>query len=84
MISVTERQSYILRCVNWRRPAARRGSRTKPAGRHEPDLLLEFFSEEIPARMQRGPRRICAKWSPTSWWPQVTYDGAKAFATPRG
>ena len=30
-----------------------------------PDLLLEFFSEEIPARMQAGRgRKIWSAW----WW----------------
>src|SRR3977135_2847421 len=49
-----------------------------------PDLLLEFFSEEIPARMQpRGaddlknlvPDKLVAAG--------LVYEGAKAFATPR-
>jgi len=49
-----------------------------------PDLLLEFFSEEIPARMQ--PRAaddlkklVTGKLVDAG----LVYDGAKAFATPR-
>ncbi len=50
-----------------------------------PDLLLELFSEEIPARMQAQARaRI---WS--GWWSArlsdrgLMFEGAKAFAGPR-
>ena len=32
-----------------------------------PDLLLELFSEEIPARMQGRRPTTCAGWSPTRW-----------------
>ena len=49
-----------------------------------PDLLLEFFSEEIPARMQARAAEDLRSSSPTSWSrPGLTYEGAKAFATPR-
>ena len=49
-----------------------------------PDLLLELFSEEIPARMQAGAaadlRRILTGALVEAG---LTYEGAKAFATPR-
>ncbi len=49
-----------------------------------PDLLLELFSEEIPARMQRQAaddlRRLVTDGLVGAG---LTYEGAKAFATPR-
>ena len=49
-----------------------------------PDLLLEFFSEEIPARMQAKAaddlRKIVTDRLVAAG---LTYEGAKAFATPR-
>src|SRR5262249_39039803 len=49
-----------------------------------PDLLLEFFSEEIPARMQARAaddlRKLVTDRLVESG---LTYEGAKAFATPR-
>ena len=49
-----------------------------------PDLLVELFSEEIPARMQRKAadnlRRLVTDALVEAGF---TYDGAKAFATPR-
>lgn len=49
-----------------------------------PDLLLELLSEEIPARMQRKAaedlRRLVTDALVAAG---LTYDGAKAFATPR-
>jgi glycyl-tRNA synthetase beta chain len=49
-----------------------------------PDLLLEFLSEEIPARMQARAaddlRKMVTDRLVTAG---LTYDGAKAFATPR-
>jgi glycyl-tRNA synthetase beta chain len=49
-----------------------------------PDLLLELFSEEIPARMQRQAgddlRRLITDGIVAAG---LTYEGAKAFATPR-
>ncbi|HEX9904935.1 MAG TPA: glycine--tRNA ligase subunit beta, partial [Propylenella sp.] len=49
-----------------------------------PDLLLELFSEEIPARMQRQAaadlRRMVTDGLVAAG---LTYEGAKAFATPR-
>jgi glycyl-tRNA synthetase beta chain len=49
-----------------------------------PDLLLEFFSEEIPARMQpravEDLRKLVTDRLVTSG---LVYEGAKAFATPR-
>src|SRR3954465_13333800 len=50
-----------------------------------PDLLLELFSEEIPARMQAKAaddlRRMVSDKLVTE---ALVYEGAKAFATPRG
>src|SRR3954453_7719045 len=49
-----------------------------------PDLLLEFFSEEIPARMQaRAAEDLKRLVTDKLVAAGVTYDGAKAFATPR-
>ena len=49
-----------------------------------PDLLLEFFSEEIPARMQaRAAEDLKKLVTDRLVAAGLTYDGAKAFATPR-
>jgi glycyl-tRNA synthetase beta chain len=49
-----------------------------------PDLLLEFFSEEIPARMQAKAAEDLRKLVTDKLVAAgLTYDGAKAFATPR-
>ena len=49
-----------------------------------PDLLLEFFSEEIPARMQaRAAEDLKKLITDRLVAAGLTYDGAKAFATPR-
>jgi glycyl-tRNA synthetase beta chain len=49
-----------------------------------PDLLLEFFSEEIPARMQaRAAEDLKKLVTDALVAAGLTYDGAKAFATPR-
>jgi glycyl-tRNA synthetase beta chain len=49
-----------------------------------PDLLLEFFSEEIPARMQaRAAEDLKKLVTDKLIAAGLTYDGAKAFATPR-
>jgi glycyl-tRNA synthetase beta chain len=49
-----------------------------------PDLLLEFFSEEIPARMQaRAAEDLRKLVTDRLVGAGLTYDGAKAFATPR-
>ncbi|RFB78895.1 glycine--tRNA ligase subunit beta [Methylovirgula sp. 4M-Z18] len=49
-----------------------------------PDLLLELFSEEIPARMQRQAAEDLRKLVTNALVDQgLTYEGAKAFATPR-
>ncbi len=49
-----------------------------------PDLLLEFFSEEIPARMQaRAAEDLKKLVTDKLVNAGLTYDGAKAFATPR-
>src|SRR6186997_2250067 len=49
-----------------------------------PDLLLEFFSEEIPARMQaRAAEDLKKLVTDKLVGAGVTYEGAKAFATAR-
>ncbi len=49
-----------------------------------PDLLLELFSEEIPARMQRRRRRICSRLVTDALVARgLAYEGAASFATPR-
>src|SRR6476619_7169240 len=49
-----------------------------------PDLLLEFFSEEIPARMQaRAAEDLRKLVTDRLVEAGLTYEGAKAFATPR-
>jgi glycyl-tRNA synthetase beta chain len=49
-----------------------------------PDLLLEFFSEEIPARMQaRAAEDLKKLVTDKLVAASLPYEGAKAFATPR-
>ncbi|WP_421724498.1 glycine--tRNA ligase subunit beta [Bauldia sp.] len=49
-----------------------------------PDLLLELFSEEIPARMQRRAAEVLRKRVTDALVEAgLVYEGAKAFATPR-
>ncbi|MGE3991715.1 glycine--tRNA ligase subunit beta [Pseudorhodoplanes sp.] len=49
-----------------------------------PDLLLEFFSEEIPARMQPRAMEDLRKLVTDRLVEEgLVYEGAKAFATPR-
>jgi glycyl-tRNA synthetase beta chain len=49
-----------------------------------PDLLLEFFSEEIPARMQaRAAEDLKKLVTDRLVGAGLTYEGATAFATPR-
>jgi glycyl-tRNA synthetase beta chain len=49
-----------------------------------PDLLLELFSEEIPARMQRrGAEDLQKMVTDRLVSAGLVYEGAKAFATPR-
>src|SRR5690606_31344360 len=49
-----------------------------------PDLLLEFFSEEIPARMQpRAADDLKKLVTDRLVEAGLVYEGAKAFATPR-
>ena len=49
-----------------------------------PDLLLEFFSEEIPARMQaRAAEDLRKLVTDRLVEAGLVYEGAKAFATPR-
>ena len=85
-ISVTERQSYILRVrglargcgAAWlKRPAARRSP-------DMPDLLLEPFSEEIPARMQRQAAEDLKRLVTNALVERnLLYEGAQSFVTPR-
>src|SRR5262249_46290811 len=71
-------------CANWRRPAARHGWRPKPEARcRMPDLLLEFFSEEIPARMQpRAAEDLQRLVTDRLVAAGLVYEGAKAVARP--
>ena len=49
-----------------------------------PDLLLELFSEEIPARMQRRAAEDLRKLVTDGLVERgFVYEGAKAYATPR-
>ena len=49
-----------------------------------PDLLLEFLSEEIPARMQaRAAEDLKKMVTDRLVAAGLVYEGAKAFATPR-
>src|SRR4029079_13476671 len=49
-----------------------------------PELLLELFSEEIPARMQRRAAEDLRKLVTDALVEAgLVYEGAKAFATPR-
>lgn len=49
-----------------------------------PDLLLELYSEEIPARMQREAQENLRKLVTDKLVDAgLTYEGAKAFSTPR-
>jgi len=49
-----------------------------------PDLLLEFFSEEIPARMQaRAAEDLKKRVTDALVEAGLVYEGAKAFVTPR-
>jgi glycyl-tRNA synthetase beta chain len=49
-----------------------------------PDLLLELFSEEIPARMQpRAAEELQKMLTDRLVAAGLTYEGARAFATPR-
>src|SRR3954469_3261298 len=49
-----------------------------------PDLLLELFSEEIPARMQRRAAEDLKKLVTDALVERgFLYEGAKSFATPR-
>src|ERR1700719_4371211 len=49
-----------------------------------PDLLLELFSEEIPARMQaRAAEDLRKSVTDRLVGAGLTYEGAKAFVTPR-
>ena len=87
VISVTERQSYIMRVRELAKACGEAWVHTE-AGRAAlgmmPDLLLELFSEEIPARMQAKAaddlrRMVTDKLVAEG----LVYEGAKAFATPR-
>ncbi|HMD62176.1 MAG TPA: glycine--tRNA ligase subunit beta, partial [Opitutaceae bacterium] len=49
-----------------------------------PDLLLELFSEEIPARMQRQAAEDLKRLITNELVDRsLTYEGAQAFVTPR-
>ena len=49
-----------------------------------PDLLLELFSEEIPARMQRQAAQDLKRLVTNALVDRnLTYEGAQSFVTPR-
>src|SRR5271168_1316411 len=51
---------------------------------HMPDLLLELFSEEIPARMQRQAAEDLKRLVTGALVERnLTYEGAQSFVTPR-
>ncbi len=61
----------LVRCTHCREPRM-------------PDLLLELFSEEIPARMQRQAAEDLKRLVTDALVEaDVTYEGAQSFATPR-
>jgi len=63
---------------------APRGARPKLHESDMPDLLLELFSEEIPARMQaRAAEDLKKLVTDRLVAAGLLYEGAKAFATPR-
>ena len=89
VISVTERAAYIARvralakacCETWLASPQGAYNRDSP---EMPDLLLEVFSEEIPARMQAGGARdleriIVGALSDRG----LLFEGAKSFFGPR-
>src|SRR5215471_19254626 len=56
----------------------------RPTKEAMPDLLLELFSEEIPARMQARAAEDLRKLVTDKLVASgLVYEGAKAFATPR-
>src|SRR6202043_2106048 len=56
----------------------------EPASPTMPDLLLELFSEEIPARMQaRAAEDLRKLVTEALVEAGLLYEGAKAFVTPR-
>src|ERR1700686_3665160 len=63
-------------------PTRGRGKKTHPDSM--PDLLLELFSEEIPARMQaRAAEDLRKAVTDRMIEAGLVYEGAKAFVTPR-
>src|ERR1019366_3229258 len=66
---------------------AKRGAPQPPprkAPESMPDLLIELFSEEIPARMQRRAAEDLTKLVTDALVAVgLPYEGARAFATPR-
>ena len=85
VISVTERQSYILRVRELAKGCGEAWLATDGGGALAmPDLLLEFLSEEIPARMQaRAADDLKKMVTDRLVAAGLTYEGAKAFVTPR-
>jgi len=62
----------------------RQAARPRPRGTEMPDLLLELFSEEIPARMQARAAEDLKKLVTDGLVEAgLTYAGAGAFSTPR-
>ena len=83
VISVTERQNYILRVRSLSKKCGEAYLRTI-AGDSMFELLLEIFSEEIPARMQNAAsehlkKSVCEKLTHNG----LTFGDVQAFYTPR-
>ena len=85
VISVTERQSYIVRVRDLAKACGDRlGPHRSGQGILMPDLLLELFSEEIPARMQAKAAEDLRRMVTDKLVAEgLVYEGAKAFVTPR-
>ena len=89
MISVTERAAYIGARAGagpglLRSLARHADGRLQAEVRLMPDLLLELFCEEIPARMQAGAARDLERLVVGALSDRgLLFEGIKAFAGPR-
>ena len=75
VISVTERQSYIMRVRELAKACGEAWVHTEAGRSGELSECPIFCSNCSPKKFPRGCRRrrptICAAWSPTSWWPRA-------------
>ena len=84
VISVTERQAYILRVRDLAKGCCEAWSKTAGGAGLMPELLIELFSEEIPARMQaKAAEDLRSLITNGLVEAGLTYEGAQAHATPR-